>query len=511
MRQTSHAGSNEPTGRPDRRSPLRGHRRPPRLRGEAGFTLFETLIAAVVLVIGLTTLLGLLDTSLKATAATRAREGATNLARQVLEDVREISYAQLSPSSITTELQERHGLSDASSAAGWQVIQRGITYTVTASECSIDDPKDGYGVHENSLKENPFCAESSTTGTADTQPEDLKRVTVDVTWVATGRKPKVHQVETLTAAGQAPGLNATGLRLASGSVYSGSATEPVITTQPASASLSFEVSAPSSTAAMKWSLEGVAQTPAPTFKSGTTWSFSWSIPLATVSDGTYEISAQAIDATGVVGPPVTLPVTLLRTTPAAVKGIVGGYNTVNVSSTPTKAVELEWSANTERNVIGYRIYNQNNALVCPGALTTLSVSLSCVDLSPLSTTAALKYTAYAVYRKFDGTLGQGAAATFTTATGPPIAPNAVAELKAKKEIDGSVHLEWPAVTKGQTVTFYRVYRGSTDYTSRYAAVQATGASPVTYTDSNATEEHKYWVTAVTANLTESEFTGPVTK
>jgi Tfp pilus assembly protein PilV len=481
------------------------------LGSESGFTLFETLIAAVVLVVGLTTLLGLLDTSLKATAATRAREGATNLARQVLEDVREISYAQLSPSSITTELQERHGLSDASGAAGWQVVQRGITYTVTASECSIDDPKDGYGVHENSLKENPFCSESSTTGTTDTQPEDLKRVTVDVTWVAKGRSPDVHQVETLTAAGQAPGLNATNLRLASGTVYSGTATEPVITTQPSSASLTFEVSSPSSTTAMKWAVEGVAQTPAPVYKTGTTWTFSWSIPLTTVSDGTYEISAQAIDATGVVGPPVTLPVTLLRTTPAAVKGIVGGYNTVKVSGTPTKAVELEWSANTERNVIGYRVYNQNNALVCPGSLTTLSVSLSCVDLSPLSTTAALKYTAYAVYRKFDGSLGQGAASTFTTATGPPVAPTAVAELKAKKEADGSVHLEWPAVTTGQTVTFYRIYRGSTDYTSRYAAVQATGSSPITFTDSNAATEHEYWITAVTANLTESAFLGPVTK
>jgi Tfp pilus assembly protein PilV len=511
MRQTSRAGSHEPTGGSDRRLRARGHRHS-RLRGQDGFTLFETLIASVVLVIGLTTLLGLLDTSLKATAATRAREGATNLARQVLEDVREISYAQLAPSSITTELQERHGLSDASSAAGWQVVQRGITYTVTASECSIDDPKDGYGAHENSLKENPFCSESSTTETKDTQPEDLKRVTVDVTWVATGRKPSVHQVETLTAAGQAPGLNATGLRLAAGTPGNeGTATEPVITSQPASASLSFEVSAPSSTAAMKWALEGVAQTPAPVYKTGTTWTFSWSIPLATVSDGTYEISAQAIDATGVVGPPVTLPVTLLRTLPAAVKGIVGGYNTVNVSGTPTKAVELEWSANTERNVIGYRIYNQNGALVCPGALTTLSISLSCVDLSPLSTTAALKYTAYAVYRKFGGTLGQSAAATFTTATGPPVAPNEVATLTATKEPDGSVHLEWPAVKTGQAVTFYRVYRGSKDYTSRYAAVQATGASTVTYTDSNATEEHKYWVTAVTANLTESQFNVTVTK
>jgi Tfp pilus assembly protein PilV len=510
MRQTSHAGSNEPSGRRHRRSRLRGHRRRrPELRGEAGFTLFETLIAAVVLVVGLTTLLGLLDTSLKATAATRAREGATNLARQILEDAREIPFAQLSPSSLTTELQEREGLKDASASAGWQVVQRGVTYTVTDSECSIDDPKDGYGVHENALKENPFCSDSATTGTADAQPEDLKRVTVDVTWTARGRKPDVHQVETLTSAGEAPGLNATNLHLATGTVYSGTPAEPVITTQPASSSLTFEVSAPSSTAAMKWSLEGVTGSPAPAYKTGTTWSFSWSIPLATVTDGTYQVNAQAIDATGVVGPPVTLSVTLLRSTPAAPKGLAGGYNTLLVEGAAQKVVELEWQANTERNVIGYRIYNQNKALVCPSSATTLSLSLSCIDFSPLSTSSALTYTAYAIYRNFKGELAEGAGAAFTIVAGPPAAPNAPKLLEAKKEEDGSVRLKWTAPESGgPAVTFYRVYRGSKNYTSRYAVVTA-GTNE--YSDTSATSSHEYWVTAVDANLTESAFLGPVTQ
>ena len=508
MRQTSRAGSPDPTGGPDRRPRLHGHRRS-RLRGQDGFTLFETLIAAVVLVIGLTTLLGLLDTSLKATAATRAREGATNLARQVLEDAREIPYSQLSPNSITTELQEKAGLKDESTASGWQVVQRGITYTVTASDCSIDDPKDGYGVHENALKENPFCSESATTGTADAQPEDLKRVTVDVTWTATGRKPDVHQVETLTSAGEAPGLNATNLHLASGTVYSGTAAEPVITTQPASASLTFEVSAPPSTAAMKWSLDGVTGSPAPAYKTGTTWTFSWSIPIATATDGTYQVNAQAIDPTGVVGPPVTLSVTLLRSTPAAPKGLAGGYNTIFVEGAAQKVVELEWQANTERNVIGYRIYNQSKALVCPGSAATLSLSLSCIDFSPLSTSSALTYTAYAVYRNFKGELAEGAGNAFTIAAGPPAAPNAPKSLSAEKQEDGSVKLKWTAPEAGgPAVVFYRIYRGSTNYTSRYAVVTA-GTNE--YTDSSASTPHEYWITAVDANLTESPFFEPVTK
>src|SRR5438094_500045 len=86
-----------------------------RLSAEGGFTLIEVLIAAVVLVVGLVTLFGLLDQSVKASAATRAKEGATNLAREVLEDAHTIPYAQLSPTSITEDLEAMNGLSDVGS------------------------------------------------------------------------------------------------------------------------------------------------------------------------------------------------------------------------------------------------------------------------------------------------------------------------------------------------------------------------------------------------------------
>ena len=66
----------------------------------------------MVLIVGLTTMFGLLDVSLKATASTRAREGATNLARGILEDAHTIPYAQLSPSAITGQLQAMNGLTD---------------------------------------------------------------------------------------------------------------------------------------------------------------------------------------------------------------------------------------------------------------------------------------------------------------------------------------------------------------------------------------------------------------
>jgi Tfp pilus assembly protein PilV len=483
-----------------------------RLRQEGGFTLLETLIAAVVLIIGLMTLFGLLEASLKATTATRQREGASNLARQVLEDARTIPYGQISPGAIQTELQEMHGLADSSSTtSGWQVVQRGVTYTVSVSDCSIDDPKDGFGVHENAFKENPFCSESSTIAAADTQPEDLKRIEVDVTWTVTGRKPKVHQVETLTAAGEAPGLNASGLRLVAGQ-YSGEASAPIVTSA-ALATLNFEVSAPASAKATRWSLDGVVQSPAPTLKSGTTttWIFSWSIPVASVTDGTYEVSAQAIDGTGVVGPAVALPVTLLRSTPAAVTGIKGGFNEIYVNNEKRKVVELEWKANTERNVIGYRVYDPSppGSLVCPESLSTLSVALSCIDMSPPAPAAAnLTYSAYALYRNTLGELAQGAAGAFAVSKTVE-GPNPPLTLEATKQAEGSVLLKWSApATTPQAITFYRVYRGSKNYTSRYDVVPA---GTTTYTDTSAAVEHEYWVTAVDANFTESAFLGPVTK
>jgi type II secretory pathway pseudopilin PulG len=491
-----------------------------RLSGEGGFTLVEVLMAAVILIVGVTALFGLLDSSVKASYQTRAREGATNLARQILEDAHTISYAQLSPSSITGQLQAMQPTSAELSTSPWQVRQRGITYTVTASECAIDDPKDGYGKHVNSAGENPFCADSSTEGTEkeDPQPEDLKRITVKVTWVAQGRSPEVRQALTLTAAGEAVGLSASELKLSNPAVSAPAA--PVITSEPASKELTFTVTAPTSTTAVVWSLEGIRQSPAPTFVSGTTWTFSWSING--LSDGTYQVSAQAVNATGVTGPPVSISVVLIRGIPAAPKGIQGGFNTINVSGTAKKVVELKWQANAERNVIGYRVYRPNGAakeLACPASSATLSLALTCIDFNPpLPTAANLKYEVVALYRKAnpEGTalseaVSEGPAGSFTVTGGEPLpaGPNVPeGPLTLVKNADGSVTLKWSLPKAGgAAVSFYRIYRGSTNYKERYD-VTASGAT-TEYTDTDATETHTYWVTAVSSSLTESPFLGPV--
>jgi type IV pilus modification protein PilV len=484
------------------------------LRSERGLTLIEVLVAAIVLAVGLTAMFGLLNTSVKASYSTRAREGATNLARQILEDARTIPYAQMSHTSIEGQLQAMNGLADASSAAGWQVVQRGVTYTVTPSECSIDDPKSPAAT---SVPADTFCKDPG-----EEEPpknEDLKRITVKVTWVAQGRSPEVGQVLTLTAAGEAPGLSASALKLSEpkaggvGTGVIGLATAPVVEQQPTGNTLTFSVQAPKGTTGISWSLEGVRQTSAPTFVSGTEWTFSWPIPLPGVSDGTYQVAAEAIDSTGVYGPPISISVTLIRSVPAAPKIVYGGFNEINVSGKNTTVVELQWQANSERNVIGYRVYTEGR-LVCPGNLATLSLSVSCIDLNlpPNATESNRTYSVVALYRKAEGgalstNVSEGSAATFPVEKGAPHRPTLTGTLTATKNADGSVTLKWPEPSGMPAAVFYRIYRGSTEYTSRY------GVSATTeFTDTDATTTHEYWVTAVSSTLAESSPPlGPVTK
>jgi prepilin-type N-terminal cleavage/methylation domain-containing protein len=501
--------------RGDRRPLLTGRRRRSRLDSEAGFTLIEVLVAAIVLAVGITGLFALIDSSVKASFSTRAREGATSLARQILEDAHTLPYSQMTPTSITEQLQAMEGLQPVQAPpAAWQVVQRGITYTVKVSECAIDDPKNGWGKHLNSAGENPFCKDpgekeyAAAEATEDPLPENLKRITADVTWVAKGRSPLVREVETLTAAGEAVGLSAYNLKLSVPTVKNPAA--PLIT-EKAVTQLVFTVSSPKGTTAMTWSLEGSRQTPAPTEaeSGGTSWTFTW--PITGVSDGTYKVTAQATNATGVVGPPDTIAVTLIRGVPAAPTRIQGGFNTVNVGGKPQRVTELQWHANTERNVIGYRVYDPSKNLVCPSSTTELSLAVTCTDFTVKTAEPqpSAAYTIVALYRSVAANgetlsseqISEGPPESFTAVGGqpPPAGPNPPEKLNLVKNPDGSVTLSWspPKLGAGE-VSFYRIYRGSTNYASRY---DVTGAT--TYTDTDATEEHSYWVTAVNSKLTES--------
>jgi hypothetical protein len=484
-----------------------------------GFTLTEVLVAALVLVTGLLALFGTLDLSVRTSFTTRAREGAVTLAQQVAEDANTIPFEQLSNPSITSTLQAMPGLATTSGST-WQVLRRGVTYTITASECAVDDPKDGYGVHDPTIV---WCSDSAQTGTTDQQPVDFKRVTVNVSWFAAHSTHSISDTTTRSAAGQTVALATSSLQLATPAVgtsgVSGTATSPTITLASI-LQLTFTVTAPSGTCGIVWSVNGATQSWTSTSNSssscsGTTWTSSTPWTLTGLSDGSYQIGAQAQDAQGVLGPTVSIQVVLSRGIPAAPKLLHYGFNP-NLGGGGALAAELQWQANSELNVTGYQITNPSSIVICTTQTTAhypascgtnvwCSSATACIDLSPPATNASnLTYLVAAQYQSATGTAyGPASSATLAGASSAQNvpAPPAPSSLTVSPQADGSAVLTWTQPSPATTtvpISIYRIYRDGHSYTNRYDYIDPSSCtdSTCTYTDSNRTGSHSYYVTSV---------------
>lgn len=92
--------------------------------------------------------------------------------------------------------------------------------------------------------------------------------------------------------------------------------------------------------------------------------------------------------------------------------------------------------------------------------------------------------------------------------GPVGQPSPPTGLSGTANADGTKTLNWTAPAGGNPVAFYRIYRDGVEYTDRY---DATGDTSTTYTDPVPdTASHSYYITAVSTNLAESSYVGPVT-
>src|SRR5437588_2613261 len=131
---------------------------------QRGFTLIEVMMAALVLTIGVLTTLGLIDNANSKTVQSKAREAATGLDRQLIEDARTIPYPQLTQQSLASQLQSQPGLASESGAQMYTIKRRGFTYSVDVATCTIDDPRDGIGPHSSS----GFCGTAQTSGSGTT-------------------------------------------------------------------------------------------------------------------------------------------------------------------------------------------------------------------------------------------------------------------------------------------------------------------------------------------------------
>jgi Tfp pilus assembly protein PilV len=530
---------------------------------EAGFTLIEVLIAAVVLIVGVLGVVAVIDQATANTTSTKAREQAVALEREIVDAARSVGYDELGPDSVVTSVQHVAGLSDSNvGSAGWTIRRRGVTYNVAVGACSVDDPTDGYGNHDAAT----FCAtgtgaatptqctralaagdirgngsvSGSTVGdcgidlnldgrvdnltegqvgvcsigpcgtgtAADKAPDDYKRIVVLVTWPRGTGARFALQSETMPN----PGLATAPSVITLNANPDSSAGAPITTLNPPV--VNFTATTTGKVAAVAWYLDGTPQGNAVKSPGATdTWTFPWSLGPVTatgwqpasgeVLDGPYVVTAKAFDRYAQFGSAASKTVVLNRRAPFAPANFAAGRNKrLNI-------IEFEWSPNKERDIKTYRVYRDDSLLgSVVGSLSQWTLvcetnQTSCQDTKPPSG-SPLHYKIVAV-DSLNGAPREGDVATkdvydTTTTPNPPL------NLRLSgTDATGGLRLAWDAPTSGG-VDFYRIYRDGQQIGDRYDRTSGT-----TYTDTNPLPgTHDYYVTAVGYGFAESNFSNRLT-
>jgi prepilin-type N-terminal cleavage/methylation domain-containing protein len=482
------------------------------LAGREGFTLVEVLAAMFILLIGILGALAIIDRANAATVTTRSREAAVNVARELVEAARSVPFANLTPASVEAQIQALPGLADDGAPAGWTIRRRGFTYTVTATVCTFDDARDGGGDHSA----GNFCADSAApSAELDKNPEDYRRVRVDVSWTVKGVEREAHQTLLINNPGSAGAPAVRTLDIDPTTAAIASATNQVV--EPTE-TLDFRLTTSSRPATLHWLLDGASQAPITNGSNLGPWTFQWELgeygdggtpdPAGSVVDGTYVVSAEAFDAYGVAGPSRSLTVSLNRSEADKVTGVAGGRT--GSSATPAdQVVDIEWLPSRERDIIGYSVERVdaagNRVEVCGREDQT-----SCIDHDP-PVEDGLTYYVYAWdVNPVDGQPRPGPEASdpLTVALSnqqpfPPLTPTATLQY------DGSVQLSWfrPVPEDpdlGDSIAFYRIYRDGTGYDARYAVWNDPGFTAQFVDGNTGGTAHEYWVTAVDENFAESD-------
>ena len=529
-----------------------------RARDEQGFTIIETLVAMVILVVGMMGTLKLLDAANRSTASTEAREQGIALQRQLVEATRSLSYTDLVPTSIVGLVRGQAGFAGSTiGAQGWQIVRRGVTYHMAIGVCSVDDPADGIGVHDTAT----FCADGSGATTAeqcrqylgasgsiagtgaasggavgdcgidtnfdgrvdglteseaggcapgvctgaspDSAPDDFKRIVTLVRW-SVGQGTRYALESTLLPYPGYSGAPRVATLIPNPSLSA---------TSPADTSIGLRGATDRKAASVSWFLDGSPTGTATDAGGGTTWDINW--PLGPVGvttpgdqevsggpkevlDGVYEVSARAYDTYGAGGLTRTQAVTVNRRRPYA----PAGFHARRVGS----VVQATWQRSRERDVLGYELWRRTGTTetqACP-----LAADTSCTDASPPST-GTYTYVLYAVDRD-NATPPQnrhGDAATSAAIPFDDKVPSPPGGVTATRVDSSTVKLAWDSTARDPdgTIASYRVYR---DGTSLSDAIGTT--TGLTFTDSTAGGgSHTYYVSAVDDKGAESSRTSGV--
>jgi prepilin-type N-terminal cleavage/methylation domain-containing protein len=497
-------------------------RAPARQPRDSGFTLVELMIAIFVLLVGVLGSVALVDGANRTTAATKARESGTNLARDILETAHDLTIAQAvtKGEDLQADLIAVGAPGDGDTAtAGWQITRRNVTYTVAITGCAVDDNTgDGYGVHDTSVN---WCASSTATGTADTNPLDYAQLRVTVSYTERGAPRQVNESGVLNNLSDGPLV--TGI--------SSGAALPI--TSAGVSSVDFTATTDQSSAGAEWYLNGTDKGAAAKGATGRTWNFSWSVGAATgtgtgcsasgggVVDGAYLVGAQAFDGQGLSAGRKALTVNLNRCAPLAPTRLSGGRTIL------WNDVELHWDTNPEGDIAGYYVYrSQGNgafAAIASGGCSGLLRTAACTEADPGGN---VNYEVFAVDRDTSGNLRMGpASATLSAPTNnsQPCQPgttgtNNCGNSPVVSSGGSTSTLTWATPSpqdpnSGDTIAYYNVYRDGTALSNRYDSADNTGAT-INWTDPDTGGvQHIYYVTSVDNHGAESALTpsGGVTR
>jgi prepilin-type N-terminal cleavage/methylation domain-containing protein len=469
------------------------------LRGERGFTLIEVVAAAFILLVGILATAAILNAASRANATNRQRDAATNIARELIESARAIPYDRVSEPGVNAVLQAIPGLEDSPGGA-YTLMRNNVTYTVAIDVCIMDDPKDGGGPRSTT---ETFCSTSAAPGTADKNPEDYKRVTTTVTWTRDGVARRVEQTGIINNPGSASGPAIRSIAPRAGTTIVANIPQVIV-----------DVTTSSKPAAINWLLDGSVKQPPPVQQgaTGLNWAFTWNIGDKETGtlDGPYILSAEAFNQYGVSGPGRQETVVLNRRQPFAPRRVTGGRTVFGT-------VEIEWDANSERDIIGYEVRLAGvtgETVVCPYAVQGLETS--CTDPAPPATDP-LVYRVYAYDRDPAGVPREGDPSDprlVSVGNNAPFEPPP--PLDAVRNADGSVTLTWSRPSPEDpdptdSIEFYRVYRDGTALANRYDRWFDDRATVVWQDTQTDGLQHTYRVTAVDEHHMESTFLGPVTK